>query len=133
VISNLTGVGQNLLDQIFFDVLSGVDLPLFIPSSANEAALQQYLQEQEGPYSSAGGFIAFEKIPQNLCRNFSARTASLLAALPQDWPEIEYIVLSYLGANGLTVGAISACSSSPSRRASSRSLRRPLATRPSLT
>ncbi|KAE9379815.1 GMC oxidoreductase [Stipitochalara longipes BDJ] len=108
VISNLPGVGQNLLDQIFFDFLSGVDLPLFIPSPADEAALQQYLQEQEGPYSSAGGFIAFEKIPQDLRGNFSARTASLLAVLPQDWPEIEYIVLAYPGAHGLTVGAISA-------------------------
>jgi choline dehydrogenase len=109
VLSDLTGVGQNLWDQIFFDVLSGVNLPAFIPNPAAEAvALGQYLQDQEGPYSSAGGFIAFEKIPKILRKNFTQRTKDMLSTLPDDWPEIKYIVLAFPGANSTTIGAISA-------------------------
>jgi choline dehydrogenase len=101
---------------IFFDVLSGVNLPIFTPTPENEAAtLQEYLQDQEEPYSSAGGFIAFEKIPQHLRQNFTQRTASLLATLPADWPEVEYIVLAFPGANG-TVGAVSATVEAPFSR-----------------
>ncbi|PMD32276.1 GMC oxidoreductase [Hyaloscypha variabilis F] len=116
VISNMSGVGQNLWDQIFFDVLSGVNLPAFIPTPENEAStLQSYLQDQEGPYSSAGGYVSFEKIPQDLRQNFSQRTQDLLATLPEDWPEIEYIVLAYPGANS-TIGAVSATIEAPFSR-----------------
>jgi choline dehydrogenase len=108
VISNLPGVGQNLWDQVFFDVLSGVNTPVFSLTSENEAQiLQEYLQNQTGPYSSAGGFSAFEKIPKALRRNFTNRTTSLFSTIPEDWPEIEYLMLAFPGANG-TVGAISA-------------------------
>jgi choline dehydrogenase len=116
VLSDLQGVGQGFWDQIFFDVLSGVDLPVFIPTpEAHAIALQQYLQDQEGPYSSVGAFIAFEKIPKNLRKNFSQRTKDMLSTLPDDWPEIEYIVLAFPGANG-TIGAISATIEAPFSR-----------------
>jgi choline dehydrogenase len=47
--------------------------------------------------------------------NFTERTASLLATLPADWPEIEYIVLAFPGTNG-TVGVISATIEAPFSR-----------------
>ncbi|KAH8657405.1 hypothetical protein BGZ60DRAFT_493556 [Tricladium varicosporioides] len=126
IISPLPGVGQNLQDQIFFDVLSGVSTPstgsiVFDPSQS-EKILKQYLSDASGPYSSAGGFIAFEKIPPSY-RNFSTRTTSLLASLPGDSPEIEYIVLAFPNTpgtndNATTVGAVSATIQSPFSRGS---------------
>jgi len=78
--------------------------------------LQEYLDNAAGPYSSTGGFIAFEKIPQALRQNFSERTSSLLDTIPSDWPEIEYIVLAFPGANRTTVGAVSATIEAPFSR-----------------
>lgn len=114
VISDLPGVGQNLQDQVFFDILRGVNTPVFIPGSPEEPTiLQSYLQNQEGPYSSAGGFISFENLPH---RNFTQRTKSLLATLPNDSPEIEYIVLAFPGLNNTVIGAVSATIESPFSR-----------------
>ncbi|KAF4626925.1 hypothetical protein G7Y89_g11230 [Cudoniella acicularis] len=123
VISDLPGVGQNLWDQIFFDVNSGVNTPntaaLVSDPSQSAQILKEYLDDASGPYSSTGGFIAFEKVPEEFRGNFSQRTSSLLATLPSDWPEIEYIVLAFPnvpGANATTVGAVSATIQAPFSR-----------------
>ncbi|KAF8854637.1 alcohol oxidase [Acephala macrosclerotiorum] len=122
VIADLPGVGQNLRDQIFFDVLSGVNTPttgtLIADPTQSANILSQYLNNASGPWSSAGGFITFEKIPPAQ-RNFTKRTTSLLNTLPSDWPEIEYIVLAFPnvpGANASTVGAVSATIQAPFSR-----------------
>lgn len=122
VIVELPGVGQNLWDQIFFDVLSGVNTPntgaLIADPTQSAKILSEYINNASGPYSSTGGFIAFEKIPPAQ-RNFTKRTISLLNTLPSDWPEIEYIVLAFPnvpGANASTVGAISATIQAPFSR-----------------
>jgi choline dehydrogenase len=117
VISDLPGVGQNLQDPIFFSVQSGLQSPSSASVLADPiqqaAALGQYLEHAAGPYSSAGGYIAFEKLPAASRQNFTARTASLLADLPPDWPEVEYLAGGFATTGGesngvVTVGDLSA-------------------------
>ncbi|KUJ12847.1 FAD-linked reductase [Mollisia scopiformis] len=122
VVVDLPGVGQNLQDQIFFDVLSGVNTPntaaLVADPTQTANLLSNYFNNATGPYSSAGGFIAFEKIPPSM-RNFTKRTSDLLNTIPADWPELEYIVLAYPntpGANATTVGAMSGTIQAPFSR-----------------
>lgn len=122
VVSNLEGVGQNLWDQIFFNVLRGLSVPntgTYLASPEQQAfAVQQYLSNAAGPYSSAGGYLSFEKLPANSRAGLSARTASLLAQFPSDWPEIEYIASGFPGgfANLTTIGAISGTLLTPTSR-----------------
>lgn len=122
MIVDLPGVGQNLQDPIFFDVNSGVNTPntaaLISDPTQSARLLSQYLNDASGPYSSAGSFIAFEKIPPEM-RNFTQRTTDLLNTIPADWPEIEYIVAALPnvpGANATTIGAISATILAPFSR-----------------
>ncbi|KAK0635965.1 hypothetical protein B0T17DRAFT_481296 [Bombardia bombarda] len=111
VVSNLAGVGQNLQDKIWFTVSSGITTPNVVGTVNNpatkEAILRQYLDDQSGPLSSAGGYLAFEKLPAGFRKNFSKRTRDALATLPSDWPEIEYIVTGVPDGKGGTVGALS--------------------------
>lgn len=55
-------------------------------------ALRGYLENVAGPYSSAAGFVAYEKVPDSLRANLSSRTTDALDSFPSDWPELEYIV-----------------------------------------
>lgn len=122
VLSDLAGVGQNLWDQIFFNVLRGITVPntgTYLTTSAQQAiALQQYYSNAAGPYSSAGGYLSFEKLPAKSRASFSNHTASLLSSFPSDWPEIEYIASGFPSgnANFSTIGAISATLLTPSSR-----------------
>lgn len=115
-------MGQNLWDQIFFNVLRGISVPntgTYITTPAQQAlAIQQYVQTASGPYSSAGGYLSFEKLPAKSRSALSARTSALLAKFPADWPEIEYIASGFPGAFiGLeTVGAISGTLLAPASR-----------------
>ncbi|KAJ4359430.1 hypothetical protein N0V95_002177 [Ascochyta clinopodiicola] len=122
VISDLAGVGQNLQDQIFFNVLRGISAPntgTYLATPNQQAlAVQQYLINATGPYSSAGGYLSFEKLPTKSRKLLSPRTLGLLASYPSDWPEIEYIASGFPGAflNLTTVGAISGTLLKPSSR-----------------
>ncbi|ORY09605.1 GMC oxidoreductase-like protein [Clohesyomyces aquaticus] len=126
LLSNLTGVGQNLWDQIFVNVLGGLDVPTtgtYLSTPSQRAlALEQYLTNASGPYSSAGGYLSFEKLPPTHRATLSPRTRSLLSHFPADWPEIEYIVSGF--PSGLdapsppTIGAIAATLLTPSSRGS---------------
>ncbi|KZM25095.1 choline dehydrogenase [Ascochyta rabiei] len=113
VISDLAGVGQNLQDQIFFNILRGISVPntgTYLATPHQKAlAVKQYLTNATGPYSSAGGYLSFEKLPEKSRKLLSPRTLELLANYPSDWPEIEYIASGFPGTylNLTTVGAIS--------------------------
>lgn len=113
VMSDLPAVGQNLQDQIFFNVLRGITVPntgTYLATSEQQAfAVQQYLTNALGPYSSAGGYLSFERLPESSRKVLSSRTSDLLAKYPSDWPEIEYIASGFPGGflNLTTVGAIS--------------------------
>jgi choline dehydrogenase len=122
VISDLAGVGQNLQDQIFFNVLRGISVPntgTYLATPAQQAfAVNQYLTNATGPYSSAGGYLSFEKLPAKSRESLSPRTSDLLAKFPSDWPEIEYIASGFPGdfLNLTTVGAISGTLLTPSSK-----------------
>ncbi|KAF2177983.1 GMC oxidoreductase [Zopfia rhizophila CBS 207.26] len=122
ILSDLPGVGQNLWDQIFFNVLRGISVPntgTYLATPAQQAvALQQYFSNAAGPYSSAGGYLSFEKLPPKSLAGLSSRTASLLSQFPSDWPEIEYIASGFPSgiANLTTIGAISATLLTPLSR-----------------
>lgn len=122
VVSDLAAVGQNLQDQIFFNVLRGITIPntgTYIATPDQQVfAVQRYVSNAAGPYSSAGGYLSFEKLPAASRRTLSARTSGLLAGYPSDWPEIEYIASGFPGGflNLTTVGAISGTLLTPTSR-----------------
>lgn len=120
MIKDLPGVGQNLWEQPTFSVLQAVNTPTggtFVDSSdpsVREATLEQYHDDQAGPYSQAGGYFSFEKIPETLRANFSQETKDKLAAFPEDWPEVQYIPFGF--AIPSTVGVMSATLTAPLSR-----------------
>ncbi|OAL44938.1 GMC oxidoreductase-like protein [Pyrenochaeta sp. DS3sAY3a] len=122
VLSDLRGVGQNLWDQIFFNVLRGLTVPntgTYLGTPAQQAiAVKQYYSDASGPYSSAGGYLSFEKLPAKSRAAFSPRTADLLNKFPADWPEIEYIASGFPSGNPnfSTIGVISGTILTPSSR-----------------
>jgi choline dehydrogenase len=122
VVADLPGVGQNLWDQIFFNVLRSITVPstgAYLITAIHQAiALQQYSTNASGPYSSAGGYLSFEKLPLNYRANFSSRTEAALSEFPFDWPEIEYIATGFPSGNPdfPTIGAISGTLLTPSSR-----------------
>ncbi|KAH7067115.1 GMC oxidoreductase-like protein [Paraphoma chrysanthemicola] len=121
-ISDLSGVGQNLWDQIFFNVLRGVTVPntgTYLSTPAQQAiAVQQYYANGTGPYSSAGGYLSFEKLPSGSRKALSPRTSQLLSQFPSDYPEIEYIASGFPSGSPdfSTIGAISATLLTPASR-----------------
>ncbi|KAJ4384802.1 hypothetical protein N0V86_000405 [Didymella sp. IMI 355093] len=122
LVSDLAAVGQNLQDQIFFNVLRGITVPntgTYLTTNEQRAlAVQQYFQNASGPYSSAGGYLSFEKLPTASRKALSTRTSNLLAKYPSDWPEVEYITSGFPGdsVNLTTVGAISGTLLAPASR-----------------
>jgi choline dehydrogenase len=118
-------VGQNLWEQITFSVLQGFNTSTagtFVDSpnpSTRQATLEQYHDNQAGPYSQAGGYFSFEKIPESLRANFSQETKDKLANFPDDWPEVQYIPFGFAipsGNDSQTVGAMSATLTAPLSR-----------------
>jgi choline dehydrogenase len=103
-------------------VQSGLKVPSRASALADAAQqptyLQQYLSNASGPFSSSGGYIAFEKLPAASRAALSNRTRTLLSALPSDWPEIEYLAGSFAGSasTGVTTGDLSAAVLSPFSR-----------------
>lgn len=87
------------------------------PSAANsvfdpatkDQVFRDYLENQSGPLSSAGGYLAFEKLPApyRSASHLSKRTRDILAGYPADWPEIEYIVAGFPDGQGGTIGSLS--------------------------
>jgi len=50
-------------------------------------ANKEFIDKQDGPLASPGGdFLAYEKIPQSLRRNFSEQAVRDLETFPLDWP-----------------------------------------------
>lgn len=109
--ADLPGVGQNLQDKWFVTVSNEIAAPnpvaLINDPAQKDEVLHQYLEEQRGPLSSAGGYLAFEKLPSSYRRSLSKRTRDLLATLPADWPEIEWITGGFLNGQGGTTGSLS--------------------------
>jgi choline dehydrogenase len=112
VISDLRGVGKNLQDPISINVGHFVNTPngqSYIANPATEPeALRQYQEEAAGPYSSAAGYISYERLPDELRNTLSAETLEKLDNFLPDGPDAQYIVGTFLRANGSAMGSISA-------------------------
>ncbi|RDW57068.1 GMC oxidoreductase [Coleophoma cylindrospora] len=104
VLSNLTGVGQNMWDHVFF----GPSYRVKVETSTRLANDPTYfLAQLIGPYSIEKqgvltspncDYLGFEKVPAVSRNSFSPAAQADLATFPEDWPEIEYLSASgYVG------------------------------------
>ncbi|KJX97260.1 oxidoreductase GMC like protein [Zymoseptoria brevis] len=103
VISDLAGVGQNLVDHILFgpayrvkvDTLSRiVQDPIYLAAQVLEYA------QQRGPLTNpVCDFLGWEKVPDSLRGSLSSSSIAELDQFDADWPEIEYLgAPGYVGA-----------------------------------
>ncbi|KAK0701903.1 hypothetical protein B0T26DRAFT_795721 [Lasiosphaeria miniovina] len=124
-VAALPGVGQSIQDQLSISVSSGLKTTsastLISDPAAFPAVLEEYLTSQSGPLSSAGSYLSFEKLPAPFRNSLSNTTLSALAALPNDFPELEYIVAAFPSGDPekmSSIGAISATILHPFSRGS---------------
>jgi choline dehydrogenase len=119
VVSNLAGVGQNLWDQLYFQVINIVSTPSGPQEAAANPALveKQYRDQAWGPLSSISAYISFEKIPSSLRSAFSSATNTALSWFPSDWPEVEYVA-GAVASGDATLGVMSSCLTAPLSRGS---------------
>ncbi|KAI4268745.1 MAG: hypothetical protein LQ337_007676 [Flavoplaca oasis] len=80
----LPGVGKNLQDQPIFRLSHRIDIPGRRQLLQRPEAVQQYLQNANGPFSSLNGPIAFEKVSPLAQSNFSQAALDSLRKLPAD-------------------------------------------------
>ncbi|KAI0015262.1 glucose-methanol-choline oxidoreductase [Xylariomycetidae sp. FL0641] len=104
VVADRPGVGQGMRDHILIPLTYQVNLAPVDTTSA--AAATAFNSEAVGPLTNPGGdFVGLEKIPGSLRANWSAETKQILDALPEDWPEVEYLVLPAPVTPGTVAGA----------------------------
>ncbi|KAL8920045.1 MAG: hypothetical protein Q9172_004675 [Xanthocarpia lactea] len=118
VLADLPGVGQNLQDQPIFGLSQGIDIPVQGRLLQEPEALEQFLQNASGPFSSLNGLIAFEKVPPRLRMNISQSALDSLQKLSDDWPEVEYLASTTVAPDGSSIGLLSAALSAPLSRGS---------------
>lgn len=112
VVADIPGVGQNLQDPI----LMSVSYPISTPSAqslTNDPALNpgfidEYVKFGTGPYSSAAGFLAHERLPNSTLATLSTATREKLASLPPDSPQLSFVAGAYSGGPGQTLGSLAA-------------------------
>ncbi|CAJ2505357.1 Uu.00g127510.m01.CDS01 [Anthostomella pinea] len=103
VISELSGVGQNMWDHIMFGPayeveVDTLDRVLHDPADLADA-LASYVLNQTGPLTSpVVDFLGWEKLPRKYRDTWSAETIKAMAQFPDDWPEVEHLsVNAYTG------------------------------------
>jgi choline dehydrogenase len=98
ILSDLPGVGQNLRDT---PALGSISHSMSVPGrsswtqdpSSFNANVERYLTNGSGPLSSpASDFVGWEKFSAEYTANMTQSTRAYLTSLPQDWPNIEYIL-----------------------------------------
>lgn len=93
VLSDLSGVGQDMWDHITFGPSYRVNVNTFtrLPNDLIYLAesLVEYEINQSGPLCNSADFLGWEKVPSDLRANFTSATESELSYFPSDWPEIE--------------------------------------------
>lgn len=112
VVADIPGVGQNLQDPI----LMSVSYPISTPSAqslTNDPALNpgfinEYLKSGTGPYSSAAGFLAHERLPNSTLTTLSEDARKKLASLPSDSPQLSFVAGAYSSGPGQTRGSLAA-------------------------
>ncbi|KAF4778910.1 choline dehydrogenase [Colletotrichum scovillei] len=112
VIAHIPGVGQNLQDPIQIFVAYPVSTPsaqsLTNDPALNPGFVEEYLKFGTGPYSSAAGFLAHERLPNSTLANLTQTTRDKLASVPSDWPQLSFIVGSFSTGPGQTSGTLAA-------------------------
>ncbi|TQN68702.1 Dehydrogenase patE [Colletotrichum shisoi] len=112
VVADVPGVGRNLQDPIQIFVAYPVNTPS-AQSLTNDPALdpgfvEEYLRSGTGPYSSAAGFLAHERLPNATLARLTERTRQKLASFPSDWPHLSFIAGSFSPGPGQTSGTLAA-------------------------
>ncbi|KAI3542274.1 hypothetical protein CSPX01_07029 [Colletotrichum filicis] len=112
VIADIPGVGQNLQDPIQIFVAYPVSTPsaqsLTNDPALNPGFVEEYLKFGTGPYSSAAGFLAHERLPNSTLANLTQTTRDKLASVPSDWPQLSFIVGSFSTGPEQTSGTLAA-------------------------
>ncbi|OHE92605.1 GMC oxidoreductase [Colletotrichum orchidophilum] len=112
VVADVPGVGQNLQDPIQIFVAYPVSTPsaqsLTNDPSLNPGFVEEYLKSGTGPYSSAAGFLAHERLPNSTLASLTRETRDKLSSVPSDWPQLSFIAGSFSTAPGQTSGTIAA-------------------------
>jgi len=96
VVKDLPGVGQSMMDHIYFGVAHRVNVPTasklkYDPDYA-AAAAESYRANGTGPLTAAVDLIAFERLVDSVPELMSNTTVhDLNAEYPSDWPDVEYL------------------------------------------
>jgi choline dehydrogenase len=96
VVKDLPGVGQSMMDQVYFGVANRVTVPtaskLKYDSDYAAAAAESYRANGTGPLTVAADLIAFERLVDNVPELLSNTTIDALRSdFPADWPDVEYL------------------------------------------
>ncbi|BCR89569.1 GMC family oxidoreductase [Aspergillus chevalieri] len=94
LVSNLSGVGQNLLDNPGYGTLYPVNAVsqhrLWSNSTYAAEAHDQFYKTRSGPLTTfASNYILWENLPNTTAQ--TATTSTHLPTFPPDWPDIQYI------------------------------------------
>lgn len=112
VIADIPGVGQNLQDPILISVSYPISTPsaqsLTNDPALNPGFIDEYVKFGTGPYSSAAGFLAHERLPNSTLATLSEATREKLAALPPDSPQLSFVAGAYSSGPGQTLGSLAA-------------------------
>jgi len=92
VVADRPGVGQGMHDHVIIPLSYQVNLASVDLTAAS--VVDDFNNYARGPLTNPGGdLVGLEKLPAAFRANWSSSTRTSLAALPADWPEIEYLVL----------------------------------------
>ncbi|POS77029.1 hypothetical protein DHEL01_v204584 [Diaporthe helianthi] len=112
VVADIPGVGKNLQDPILMSVQYPISTPsaqsLTLDPSLNPGFVDEYVESGTGPYSSAAGFLAHERLPMSTLAALSEATREKLASLPGDWPHLSFVAGAWSDGPGQTRGSIAA-------------------------
>ncbi|KAK8115349.1 choline dehydrogenase, partial [Apiospora kogelbergensis] len=82
------------------------NLVVFTDTMAEQTRWPTLMTMPGGALTNPGGdLVGLEKIPSDLRANWSPETKSALSALPDDWPEIQYLVFPAAFTPGTQAGA----------------------------
>lgn len=112
VVADIPGVGQNLQDPILMSVQYPINTPsaqsLTLDPALNPGFVDEYVKYGTGPYSSAAGFLAHERLPNSTLAALSEATREKLASVPSDWPQLSFVAGAWSDGPGRTRGSLAA-------------------------
>ncbi|KAK6079052.1 glucose-methanol-choline oxidoreductase [Seiridium cupressi] len=111
LVADRPGVGQGMNDHVMFGISYQANVETLSAYSVGDnlaVANAEFVANRTGPLASPGGdFVALEKLPASYRASLSNKTQEALASYPEDWPEIEFLVLPVFAGNQNTPNAAS--------------------------